>query len=101
MANISEHINTQWLAAQLQRAQRAMSERDWELAEGSVDVRLQAFPYDGWLHVGDAAFDTDHNGYWGSGVLTQEQDFSDLLELAGVMIAEAREMASELDDLSE
>lgn len=94
---IAEEINAQWLAGQMQRVQRAMSERDWELADGYVDVRLQATEHDGWLHVGDASCDMDHTRYWGSGTLTPDQDFSDLLEMAEAMITEAAEMASESD----
>lgn len=98
MAHISEDISVQWLANQLRRAHHKLSEQDWELAYGSVDVCLQATEHDGWLHVGDACYDTDHTGYWGQGTLTPEMYLSDFIELAEGMIAEAREDAQEDSD---
>lgn len=38
--------------------------------EADTDVRLQVLP-DGcwWVHTGDASYDTDHRGHWGSDAL--------------------------------
>jgi len=55
-----------------------------------LEVRLQVHTFhDGasWnLHVGDASYDTDHKGFWGSGSLDAETDVqalaADLVEQA-------------------
>lgn len=86
MGHINDNISVGWLLAQLQRESRTIV---WGDCDGEVDVRLQATEHDGWLHVGDASFDTDHTGYWGVGVMTQDMGLEELGVLAEDLIQQA------------
>jgi hypothetical protein len=57
-----------------------------ELAANEPDIRLQVVD-GGWcVHLGDAQYDTDHRGLWGSGSLTPT---TNCLELARDLISDA------------
>lgn len=73
-----------------------------------IDVRLQVLtdvhtsrhqPGTGWtLHSGDASYDTDHRGYWGSGSVTAQDTNRALRELARDLIQQAQDdEAQEID----
>ena len=92
MGYLNDNISVSWLSYELYKAHR---DTCWEDCDGEVDVRLQATEHDGWLHVGDACYDTDHSGYWGAGVMTQDMDREALGQLAEDLIEQANEMAAE------
>jgi hypothetical protein len=59
-----------------------------EDAEG-IDIRLQVMSRGDWyIHTGDASYDTDHRGFWGSSTLDTESDYQ---AVAADMIGEAEE----------
>lgn len=96
MTKICKDITVQWLANELRKAQREINWADVrDTDEPWVDVRLQATEHDGWLRVGQACYDTDHSGYWGSSEIHEDDDYSALLSVAEDMIAQAEEMAAE------
>ena len=58
-----------------------------------IDVRLQVYDNGEWaIRTGDSQYDTDHNGYWGSGFLTRA---TNCRELAREMIEEAKDHAAQ------
>lgn len=61
-----------------------------DLEGGSVDVRLQVYP-DGQyaIRTGDASYDLDHNGYWGSASLPWRN--CNLTDIARDLIDQARD----------
>lgn len=67
-----------------------------EEGERSMDVRLQVVDGSWTLNTGDASYDTDHRGYWGSGSITPDMSPEAARELADSLICEAAE-ASELE----
>jgi hypothetical protein len=52
-----------------------------------IEVRLQVTEEGWWLWTGDPQYDTDHRGWWGSGVITRTTNCA---ELAKELLAEAR-----------
>ena len=53
-----------------------------ENGQPSIDVRVQRFDGEWFFHSGDAQYDTDHRGFWGSGkVVANLIDLEDGLEL--------------------
>jgi hypothetical protein len=67
-----------------------------------IDVRLQVRKGGSWsLHTGDASYDQDHRGFWGSGCVGKDTDCK---ELAEELIGEAEEdfaTSGETDDEGE
>lgn len=63
--------------------------------DGMVDVRLQVFPDSGAfnVHIGDASFDTDHHGVWGSSALVI-RGRQNMRELARDLISQCRDSAA-------
>jgi hypothetical protein len=48
--------------------------------QDETEVRLQVTE-DSWeVHYGDPGYDTDHRGFWGSGILTTSSDVEELAE---------------------
>ena len=61
-----------------------------------IDVRLQLLDSGDWvLHLGDSQYDTDHQGYWGSGFLDYDWEERELKinidSLANSLIDEVEE----------
>lgn len=64
------HIVAQLAAIQIHRTS---DDEAW------IDVRLQIDTDGAWrLHTGDAQYDTDHRGYWGSAEIGPTTDIPDL-----------------------
>ena len=69
---------------------------DWsdpDLAEG-LEIRLQVREGGNWqVNVGDAGYDTDHHGFWGSGLMSKDmaskEEAADLIDQAEESHAEA------------
>lgn len=59
--------------------------------EPCMDVRLQLLGETFLVHAGSPQFDTDHHGYWGSGILYQADTLKDLVELATELVDQALE----------
>jgi hypothetical protein len=58
--------------------------------ESGIDVRLQVNRFGRWtVHSGDACYDTDHNGYWGSGLMCLTDTLADALITAAELIDQA------------
>jgi hypothetical protein len=69
-----------------------------EEGEPGIDVRIQIMPNGNWYgHTGDASFDQDSRGYWGSGIASPDMKKMDCREMAKEMIEQAAEM-HEQDD---
>lgn len=55
-----------------------------------VDVRLQAFGTGEWhLHFGDAQYDTDHRGFWGSASISRACPMEEARATVNELIEEA------------
>jgi len=94
-----EYVTEQWLAGVLKNIQRDTPWDDIEPeemdADPSLDVRLQVVDGDAIVLDGDPQFDRDHRGYWGSGCITRDDDFTSLLETARDLISQARDMQAD------
>jgi len=87
-------ITVQWLVNELRKAQRDAHWADIrDSDEPWLDVRLQASESDGRLHVGDAQFDTDHSGFWGSSSICEHDDYDTLCDVARDLIDQVMEDA--------
>ena len=58
----------------------------------TIDVRLQVLANGSWyVHAGDASYDTNHNGFWGSGMIGRGDTRRDLAETAHDLLSQVRE----------
>jgi hypothetical protein len=64
-----------------------------ELGEdGQVDVRLQVYPDGAWqVHTGDASYDTDHRGFWGSTSIPTTRERWSSYDVARDLIEQCRD----------
>ena len=70
-----------------------------EEGDAYIDVRLQVTEDGGWdVLSGDASYDNDHNGFWGSGSVSEGTDCE---ELAAELIDEAQDDAHQCGHLKE
>lgn len=95
---------------------------DPEACERTMDVRLQIFDQALWnsdgirsldadtvsdlirfsrLWTGDASYDHDHRGWWGSDVVFAEDSLEELLDVAGALIDGALDSLAQSFDLPE
>lgn len=65
--------------------------REWDLTDG-IDVRLQCTEVGWQLHTGDASYDQDHRGVWGSDCVMFDSTAVDLAAIATRLIDECEEM---------
>ena len=64
--------------------------------EGVVDVRLQVYDSGAWaVRVGDASYDLDHHGHWGSGMLAHDETDDEVDALAEDLIEQVLDSAAE------
>lgn len=67
--------------------------QEWRV--GVIDVRIQIFEDGGYaFHSGDACYDTDHSGFWGTWCVGHDSDDVFLMEGARDMVQEAMEEAA-------
>jgi hypothetical protein len=84
-------------AAEAELHNHVTSDLSWMgVNDETVDVRLQVLE-DGTytLHTGDASYDTDHRGFWGSGTLTRPCSPQDRIDLAKDLVAQVLEHAAQ------
>ena len=64
--------------------------------DGETDVRLQVYANGSWaIRVGPSDYDSDHHGFWGSGVISPSDTKESAKAVAEEMLAQAREQAAE------
>ncbi len=60
--------------------------------EDNVDIRLRVHDNGDWtMHAGDASYDTDHRGHWGSAVISEGESDASINEIATALLGEVIE----------
>jgi hypothetical protein len=81
------------VAEEIRRAQWYCSP---EHNDNCVDIRLQLSGCGRWhLHVGDASFDLDHRGHWGSSSVSGSDGIEEFLQIAYDLISQCSDDAFE------